>query len=203
MSIRLRLTTLYTAILALILVAFGIVLYLVLAQTTVSVVKDTLSDEAKRLLSERSRHGITVSIPFGKFTTQNTFVQARYPNGDVVYRSPNLYDIVLPLSDAVRETVYATGYGYEYKVVQNERLLIYSKAIDIAPANATQHQWVGMIQVARSLQDQDRALDALRRNLILGSSIATIVAFGLGWVRCLGWGWVVSGRAGRAGRSTG
>ncbi len=188
MSIRLRLTLLYTAILALTLVAFSVTLYVTLARTTMSVVKDTLADEAKRLVNERSvdydflMKRIEVSIPISKFTTQNTFIQARGADGTVVYRTPNLFDIELPLSELVLDVVQRDGAGYEYVRVQNERLLVYNRLIDVNRRGGNGGQVVGIIQVARSLADQDRALNVLRRNLIIGSSVATLLAFGIGWV---------------------
>ncbi len=188
MSIRLRLTLLYTVILALTLVAFSVALYLTLARTMSTVVRDTLADEATRLVNERSvdydvfSKRIMVRIPLSKFTTQNTFIQARTLDGAVVYRTPNLFDIELPLSAKVADAVYADGDAYEYAQVQNERLLIYNKLIDVNRASAGRRQNVGVIQVARSLADQDHALNVLRRNLLVGSSLATLLAFGIGWM---------------------
>ena len=182
MSIRLRLTLLYTAILALTLIVFSVVLYVTLAQTTVGVVKDTLADEAKRLLSERSvdfvRRGLVITIPSSNRAIQNTFVQTRRPDGNIEFRSPNIMDadIELPLEEPERLRVLQAGYTYNFATIRNTRFLIYSKPITYSD------RVVGVLQVARSLEDQDRALDVVRRTLILGSSIAAILAFGIGWV---------------------
>ncbi len=182
MSIRLRLTLLYTAILALTLIAFSVILYLTLAQTTLGVVKDTLADEAKRLLSERSvdfvRRGLVITVPSSNRAIQNTFVQTRRLDGNIEFRSPNSVeaDIELPLQAQVRTRVLEAGYAYDFATIRNTRFLVYSKPITYS------ERVVGVLQVARSLEDQDRALDVVRRTLLAGSSIAAILAFGIGWV---------------------
>src|SRR3954466_13725699 len=99
MSLRFRLTMLYSAILALTLVAFGVLLYLTVAQATIRVLGNTLADEAQRLLDEKVvLYPRIVVIPASTFAAPETFVQTRNLNGRIIDRTPNLGNIQLPLS---------------------------------------------------------------------------------------------------------
>jgi two-component system OmpR family sensor kinase len=60
--------------------------------------------------------------------------------------------------------------------VEDERFLIYSQPVIV------DGQVSEIVQVARSLAEQDEYLGALRRNLLAGSGVATMIAFGIGWL---------------------
>jgi signal transduction histidine kinase len=58
---------------------------------------------------------------------------------------------------------------------EEERTLVYHQPV-VAGSEV-----IGIVQVSRSLADRDRSLRALGTALILGSSLTTVVAFGVGW----------------------
>ena len=65
----------------------------------------------------------------------------------------------------------------EIGTIESERLLIHSQPFP----------WIEdgtplILQMAVSLEDQDQNLATLGRLLIIGSSLAVIVAFGIGWL---------------------
>src|SRR5687767_13742629 len=104
MSIRLRLTLLYSAILALTLIAFSAVLYVTLAQEMRTLVRERLEDEAKVLTTEPEFRLNLIVFPGSKFTPRGAFVQTLSLDGATVHsRTPNLGDLQLPLSsDSLR-----------------------------------------------------------------------------------------------------
>lgn len=167
MSIRLRLTIWYSAILLLTLILFSLALYFTLAQVTLNELKVTLQNEAQRLLAS------SIVLPDTKYGAQ-TYVQILDTEGRLTGRTRNLGDDQLPLSRDGFQSVVGGVPIFESASANNERLLIYSKLI--ATGRGPQ-----IVQVARSLDGLDQALNALRRILIIGSSIATVLAFGVGW----------------------
>lgn len=68
MSIRLRLTVLYSAILAATLIVFSVALYFTVLQVTESAIKEALQAEAKRLVESPNFRGTAIgSDPRWKF----------------------------------------------------------------------------------------------------------------------------------------
>lgn len=167
MSIRLRLTIWYSAILLLTLIAFSVALYFTLSQVTVSELRVTLKNEAQRLLASN------ILLPNTKYGTQ-TYVQTIDIHGNVTGRTSNLGDEFLPLTPDGRAAVVGGSQIFEPASANGEHLLIYSKMIRTVEGPL-------IVQVARPLEGLDQALNALRRILIIGSIFATIIAFGVGW----------------------
>ena len=176
MSIRFRLTLLYSTILALTLIVFGAAVYLTLSRSTMRVLQDQLADEARSLTASRVFRLDRIILPNTRLAAPQTFVQTRSIDGQISSQTPNLIGLELPLSQDDFETVRDGTPVFRTKVVQGERLLIYDQPVNIGD------QTVGIIQVARSLAEQDQSLWRLRQFLIVGSSIATVFAFGIGWL---------------------
>lgn len=192
MSIRLRLTVLYSIILALTLIAFSILLYLTLSRMTLNVMAGTLEDEAKRLLDRKVidtqifvydhkggyRFGRIV-LPASTFAAPQTYVQTISPDGQITSRSVNLLEkeVVLPFSDEALQSVFNGDPWFEKADIQGRPLLIYSKPVAVEGSGI-----IGAVQVARSLDDYVQSQNTLRQILIIGSSVAMVVAFGIGWV---------------------
>src|SRR5262245_34820310 len=99
MSIRLRLTVLYSAILALTLIVFSAALYLTVSRVTFGILADTLTDEAKRLAAPDRFRLDSIEYPARKFAAPETYVQTRSIDGQVADRTANLGDVALPLAD--------------------------------------------------------------------------------------------------------
>ena len=176
MSLRLRLTLLYSAILATTLIAFGALLYVTLSRATLNLVAERLADEAQQLIAAREFQLNRIVLPARKFVTSETFVQTRSLDGQVTDRTDNLSDFILPLSDTALATLDRGKAATETAVVGDERLLVYTRVLKVGG------QPLGMVQVARSIEAQDQALRSLRGILIAASALATLIAFGVGWV---------------------
>ncbi len=191
MSIRLRLTLLYSTILALTLIAFSILLYVMLTRTTLGVVTDTLAEEAKRLLdrkviepgififNEQEYRVDRIVLPANSFAAPQTYVQTISRNGLVISRSINLVNdrVFLPLSEEGLEVVMSGQPWVEQVTIQGRPLLLYSK-----PVKVEGDRIVGALLLARSLDEYVQSQETLRRILIIGSSVVTVIAFGIGWV---------------------
>ena len=178
MSIRLRLTLLYSGILACTLIIFSVVLYVLVARFTLNWQEQALAEEAAQILTQGEFRLTVIRTPQGKVAIPQTFVQTRDLSGQVVSRSINLNGYELPLSAkgfAALRDGEANGW-LEIVRTENGRLLIYSRAV------ISDGQPVGILQVARSLADLDQALATLRQYLVVGTLVSTVTAFFVGWV---------------------
>lgn len=177
MSIRLRLTLLYSAILALTLIGLSVVLYLTVSRVTFGALEDTLVDETQRLVGSKQFRLDQIDYHTKRFAAPETYIQTINLDGNVIDRTTNLGDFVLPISgDGLRA---CQGGQPSTEVVSTEdgsRLLVYSKPV------RDQGEVAGVVQVARSLADYDQSLATLRSILITGTVVVTITAFGVGWV---------------------
>src|SRR5919198_3563692 len=102
MSIRLRLTLLYSAILALTLILFGVALYNVVYRVTLQAAGDTLKAETANLAA--ALRPFAPSPP--PLTLTDIFIQIRRLDGDVVLQSSNLPG-TLPLDPSILPQVLA------------------------------------------------------------------------------------------------
>jgi len=178
MSIRLRLTLLYSGILACTLIIFSVVLYVLVARFTLNWQEQALAEESAQILTQGEFRLTVIRTPQGKVAIPQTFVQTRDLSGQVVSRSINLNGYELPLSPkgfAALRDGEANGW-LEIVRTENGRLLIYSRAV------ISNGQPVGILQVARSLADLDQALATLRQYLIVGTLVSTVTAFFGGWL---------------------
>lgn len=208
MSIRLRLTLIYSAILALTLIVLCTAIYIVVSQVTINVVTTSLSNEARNLsltlqaFRDPDKPGaIRVSAPQGSHDSL-TSVQARSLDGRVVYQSSDLTDdhITLPLDGSitqpmargreVRGTIYIGARHYAISTVALVGRSQQGNGHGPGPGQGqpgagsppnTPGETLGVIQVARSLDDVDRTLTTLRQALLIGGVVATLLAFGAGW----------------------
>jgi signal transduction histidine kinase len=178
MSIRLRLTLLYSIILALALVIFSIVLYVTQARIILKDSKEALANGADFLIEGPLTHRPLDKALKPAPTKIGMFTQICDLKGGVLERSPNLGDsYVLPLSESGLQAAQQGEISVEVGWIDAERLLIHNQ-----PFIYSQDNTPLILQVASSLADQDQNLDTLGRILIIGSSIAVIAAFGIGWL---------------------
>ncbi len=176
MSIRLRLTLLYSAILAITLIVFSTLLYLTQTRLTLDATQTELMHQAEEFVT-RERHfakridaTAPVAILSGRWT------QTRSPDGAVTGRTADLGDTSLPISPAALRAVQ-TGESYSETVrFQDEPLLIYDQPI------FAQNRVVQIVQVAAPIADREQSLDTLRLILIVGSGLAILAAFAGGWI---------------------
>jgi len=202
-SIRMRMTLLYSTILALTLVVFSSVLYTIQGQYTLRMVERDLSSSTQSLAlawarprpgPEQAKSGaqalktdsVTDGLAWstgssglsegllGELHTRDT-VRVLDTDGQALQSAGNQGED-LPLSDEGLQQLQRGQVVTEIATVDQERWLIYGQPVTL------NGQMVGIIQAARSLADRDRSLQGLGVTLILGSLFTTTVAFGGGWV---------------------
>ena len=194
MSIRLRFTLLYNAILAVTLAVFGISLYSIQARTTMDSLKRDLAHSSEALGGPLVRVTISFPImdqmqyhdspmPFENFSDEPAFkklpereiVRVLDADGYLVASPFGAAEDALPLSP---EGLAALTKGQEWWEIAtvNERLLIYNQ-----PIMAGEHlQFI--LQIARPLTERDRTLKALGSTLVFASLVTLAAAFGIGWL---------------------
>ncbi len=176
MSMRFRLTLLYSMILVLTLIAFGTALYASQAAAARARSQALLVNAAQNIRDIRRLPAPPNNEPARRFARPEIYAQTRDAAGTVVNRSSNLEGMTLPLSDEGLRTLQAGGSWFETTQLANVHLMVYSAPSQVGGGVT------GVIQVARSLAEQDQALQELQRILLIAGAIATLVAFGLGWV---------------------
>jgi two-component system OmpR family sensor kinase len=192
-SIRLRLTLLYSVILALTLIVFSAVLYVLQARYTLNILERDLSQAANGLamlararlnmLQERwpanpdgprADRGGQPWPQLRDLRTRDT-VRLLAPDGSILELGVNEQGVDLPLSQEGLERLLQGQTWTEIVPGEEGRWLVYSQPVNVGG------EVVGIAQAARPLADRDRSLQALGMALILGSLLITVVAFGAGW----------------------
>ncbi len=181
MSIRLRLTLLYSAILALTLLVFGTAIYVSVSRVTAYAVKDSLKAELGRAKKNVFYNPYTRQyfLSPDDFATKTTYFQFRTTDGGVrSHMGDGVLGEATSLGDAGLWTLRTGMPRFETVRPQgaDTRFGVWSEPITIAGKT------VGILQAARSIEQYDATLDTLQRNLTIGSILATLFAFGIGWM---------------------
>lgn len=187
-SIRLRLTLLYTAILALTVIAFSTILFVTQTRATYDGIKADLMRQASFGWDRRPpRPSEPLSLQTGtpperpveagsvSIALPGRWTQTRNITGTVTGRTFDLSDTGLPLSPAGLAAVQAGGVWFEMAQVEDQPLLIYSKPTP---------SWTGavqIVQIAYPIAQAQQALNSLRWMLLAGSGLAIVIAFAAGW----------------------
>ncbi len=196
MSIRLRLTLLYSAILAITVIAFGSILYATQYRSTYADIKANLVRQAaffpnagkqEPRSSDQPRQSggpqpagspaatsLNAALPSG--TLQGRWTQTRNLAGEVTGQTLDLNGVTLPLSEKGLQAVQGGAGWFETATVQNEPLLIYSERFTAADGASE------IVQVAFQISQPQNALEKLRLLLLVGGSLALVLALALGWV---------------------
>lgn len=196
MSIRLRLTLLYSTILALTLILFGATLYLTQAETTLNALKQDLEKAGRDLVRVASRSydrpgnppppapgGPSPLPPEQPATTpgfterrQREIVRVLDAEGVLSDNPFNQGGEALPLSPQGLAAVREQKLWWEIATVEEERLLILNLPV------VTGGQVTMIVQAARPLTERDRSLRTLATTLIVVSILTILVACGSGWL---------------------
>lgn len=184
-SIRLRLTLLYTAILALTVIAFSSILYTAQSRSTYADIKANLVRQATFFPNfskpeprpdgdaPHPTEASDIVLPSG--TLPGRWTQTRDLAGEITGQTLDLSGVTLPLSDKGLLAVQAGEGWFETATVQDEPLMIYSQ-LTTPPTGVTQ-----IVQVAYPIGQPQQSLNTLRLILVVGSSLAILAAFALGW----------------------
>lgn len=176
MSIRLRLTLLFSVILALTLIVSGAILYATVSRMNYNVHQDALMEQADVITGASEFSLERILAPSNDITAPRTFVQTLNPSAEVVYRTENLGEFELPLSEDGYAAVRRNEGWTETTDTNLGRIMIHSR-----PVTSSEGAFVGVLQVSRSIADHDSSIDTLRNALFVGTSAATLIAFGIGW----------------------
>ncbi len=179
MTIRLKLTLIYTIILTLVVIVFSVLLYSFQSQTTLDIVARRLERDYGRVTTASLREreeGPPANL--AEIATNNfspPLVQIRNQDETIIYQSDNLGDAVLPLSEAGAQAVAQGQVWLERATLDDEWFLIRSQL------GATEEAATAIVQVAASVSNETQYLRELRNMLLIGDAIVIILAFGLGW----------------------
>ena len=180
MSLRLRLTLLYSTLTGGILLVFGTAVYILVSIFLLNQVDDTLAGTVYDIIrvTQVNSVGEINAITFPPLDmTANAYVQIWEPNGDLKSSSPSIGFLSEPLDPA---GLQARRPMYRENVIQGVHLRVLSVPLKVGERNA------GFIQVASNLT----VVDTVRRDLLsilLGSTVVAILLAGLG-------SWLVLGR---------
>lgn len=181
MSLRLRLTLLYSLLFAGLLAAFGIIVYSQTSTRLYSSLDDTLQLRADRILTNANEPDDTADGTFqvdqsvlDEIATPGVYVEVLSDDGTVIAKSSNL---AAPIPVATKRNVRTTGQSLETHVAANhERVrVLYADAQTSGGQRAT-------LLVARSLHPTDEVLGDIRYLLIGGGIAVLLVANGLAYV---------------------
>ncbi|MBZ0283908.1 MAG: HAMP domain-containing histidine kinase [Anaerolineae bacterium] len=176
MSIRSRLTVFYSVILCVSLGVFGVVLYLTMAHSTRTFMENTLAAEMQRLNENHVQSLAYIQWPNPTTGMDNTYWQACDSKGNVMGRTDNLKDHNLPLSDDGLRQIQNGQAIYEVAQVDSASMLVYSQPVN------SENGIIGILQVARSVAEQEQALATLQTALVVGGMLTLILATGGGWL---------------------
>jgi two-component system, OmpR family, sensor kinase len=210
-SIRLRMTLLYSTILALTLIAFSTVLYVTQARYTLNIVKRDLDSNARQVMIAWTRFQKAWDAPgmpprqapmSPDVSYSEQAQQALQPlvRGELARDSVHLLDAggealavgineqspTLPISADGLAELQAGKAWMEISQGEKSRWLIFNLPVVTsvttnADGSTTPHV-IGIVQLARSLADRDRSLHSMGITLIVGSLTTTVLAFGAGWL---------------------
>jgi signal transduction histidine kinase len=196
MTIRLRLTLVYSGILALILVIFGVGLYSIQSQDTLNALKDDLISSSNQFADVLQRTPVIIfsneDLPgnpppprtFNQFSDAPAFQDVREreilrvldPDGNLLASPFGQAEDALPLSAEALKAMLSREPVFEIGSVAEQNMLIYSRPI------FRDGQLAYIIQVARSLTERNRTLNSLATILSIAGSATILFAFAAGWV---------------------
>ncbi|MFZ3070121.1 MAG: ATP-binding protein [Anaerolineaceae bacterium] len=195
MSIRLRFTLIFNAILAVTLAIFGFSLYSILAHNTMNSLKEDLVYSSNSLAATLVQVALTYppgigpvlaeqsprafenlsDSPYIKRLPEREIVRVLDASGNLIASPFGLSDDALPLSEEGLADLNQGAASWE-TTTKGEHLLIYSSPIFM------NGELQMILQIARPLTERDRSLESLRNTLTIASLVTLAIAFGVGWI---------------------
>ncbi len=182
LSLRLKLTLLYTGVLCLALALFALALIFTagrtlhrevdesISATAASVVRSTVIRQSPFSLQEIVLPDINV------FATPDTYLQVVNDRGRVIRRSNNLGRQDLPLSEYTLESAAQNQVFYETVRSGKQNIRVYN-----VPLMVEEGHLMGILQVGRTLATVDLLLDKIRFIVFAGGAATVLIAGLLGW----------------------
>lgn len=189
MPLRVRLTLWYGSALALVLIVFSVVLYVITARNLRDDVDESLLETATTAVRSLEERGFLPLLDEDELLSQfpelariDKFFQIFSPSGTITIRSPNIKRHEVPLSRMALETTFKGQSVFETTKYPNEPQL---RLISV-PINY-RGRLLYIVQVGTSMESIE---DTLRRFLIL-----LLVAVPIALAVSLAAGWFLAGRA--------
>ncbi|MER2600709.1 MAG: ATP-binding protein [Caldilineales bacterium] len=175
MTIRSRLIFWYTLLLAGVLLLFVMGFQMVVARTLYSDVDNTLRSQAEQVVAlfESNLDPARMELPANTaivFAAQ-VYAQTTSPDGSLIDTSPSLGDQHLPLPASIQQDNLQGNARFYDWVSGNSSLRVYS-----VPVRSPDGGVVAMVQVAQSLDPVNAMLRLTRLVLLIGGSIAVLLA---------------------------
>jgi two-component system, OmpR family, sensor kinase len=202
MSIHLRLTLLYSTILALTLLLFSTVLYVIQSETTLNIIRQDLVENAGALVGAWTRfhrswdggsprpppppgpqdrayraEAQRILQPVVREEVGRDAVHILDADGSPLDLPINEESEALPITEAGLAELRSGTAWMEIAHGGDARWLVYN-----LPVVTEEDQVIGIVQLARPLIDRDRSLRSLGLTLVVISMSTTLIAFGIGWV---------------------
>ncbi len=180
MTIRLRLTLWYTALLGATLIFFSVIVYSALATNLQAQVVQDSQREAVSVANAVSQQierdlrklpeGEAIDFPSLNYFASSVAVQVINLEGRIVKQSDNLANMTVPdYTDAL--PAVAQGLTHRYRAVLGDQpLLVYSVPLVIGG------QVLGAVQIVRPIGAAEDALAQVGRYLIIGTGLSLVVA---------------------------
>jgi signal transduction histidine kinase len=180
MSLRMRLTLLYTGVLSMILLILSSVLLLATSHILHREIDENIASRAasviKSIRIEDSLFLREVVLPdVDVFAAPDTYLQMVNARGRVVSRSNNLGRQYLPLSEYTLRSALQGQKFYETVRAGEQEIRVYNVPLVV------DGQLVGILQVGRALSTVNTLLARLRFFVITGGAMAVTLAGILGW----------------------
>ncbi len=151
-------------------------LYLTMEHSTRMFMENTLALEMRRLLESNAQPQGFLQFPSTSLGSSPTYWQACDSRGNVLGSTDNLRGHVLPLSDTGLRSVQEGQAVYEVTRVNNVPMLVYSHPVTMSGGT------LGILQVARSIAEQEQAVQTLQTSLVFGGVFTLLIAVGGGWL---------------------
>lgn len=179
MSIRIRLTVWYVSLLAVVLIAFSVTLYITLQISLTKEVNRSLADRAEQVAigfqaanspEDIQRTGVIKLPELGAFSSPSTYIQIADKNGTVLRRSPNLMGNSLPIDFETMKFIQAAQALQQTVDVGSVQMRLYSTPLVFGD------NVIGILQVGKPLLEIEDTLRRVLLFLLTGTIISLILA---------------------------
>lgn len=179
MSLRFRLTFLYSGVLALTMLVFGSFVYFLMEHNLTAEADQNIARIAEDVVRSTKIVGQLHQMVLPNvnvFATPNTYIQVVDRTGAVAGQSGNLGGQIMPLSEeTLRKVARGSGF-YETVMSGDQSLRVYNYPLLL------DGQVIGVLQVGRTLGPTETALNRLRILMFFGGGISLFLSGTLGWL---------------------
>ncbi|MCL2766111.1 MAG: HAMP domain-containing histidine kinase [Peptococcaceae bacterium] len=180
MSLRLKMTFLFSGVLALVLLIFSSVVYISMEKTLDTITKHAIEEIGEGVVRTT---GILEKYPpyqdevyLDLLADPDTYIQILDLDGTIIAQSGNMEGKVATLGQGFPPEMYHGGIFYSSINIEANRLYVYNRPL-IVDGEA-----VGLLQIGQGMDLMDESLLALELLLCIGGGLALLCAGLLGWV---------------------